>query len=52
MAGPKKFCEGSDSFYGYDPADVIRVGQEGRSGAKGTPGAVGKPLHPLPHNKL
>ena len=41
MAKPPKFCRDGDSFYGYDPVDVVRVGQEGRAGVKGTPGAVG-----------
>ena len=41
MAKPPKFCRDGDSFYGYDPVDVVRVGQEGRAGVKGTPGAAG-----------
>lgn len=32
---------GNESFYGYNPADVIRIGNEGRPGVKGPPGPPG-----------
>lgn len=41
MAKPPKFCRDGDTIYGYDPVDVVRVGQEGRAGTKGTPGVAG-----------
>lgn len=31
----KKFCKGDSSFYGYDPVDVIRVGEPGKPGKPG-----------------
>lgn len=32
---------GNESFYGYNPADVIRIGQPGSKGPKGDPGPRG-----------
>lgn len=36
---PKRFCP-TESFYGYEPSDVIKVG--GPTGKRGLPGVVAK----------
>ena len=32
-----------DTIYGYDPKDVIRIGDKGRPGRPGKPGNPGRP---------
>ncbi|MEO5499011.1 MAG: hypothetical protein ABIR46_00760 [Candidatus Saccharimonadales bacterium] len=41
MSIPPKFNKGEDSFYGYNPDDVIRVGGPAGKSTPGTPGVKG-----------
>lgn len=42
MSKPPKLCRPEQSFYGYDPVDVVRVGSEGKPGTKGVKGDRGE----------
>ena len=45
--GTRRRC-GNDSIYGYNPSDVIRIGEPGRPGQPGPPGKPGLPGPPGP----